>query len=165
MVNPPLWQLPDPPAGPVRPVQSSIRPPAIRRAVPLMYAGAALSVAYALMVEASAHSTTTASASRSSAYEAGQYAGALLAGLVLGGLWLWMAAKNRAGRRWARILSTVFFGFWCLQLLASLVVVAIGKENSAFVAVFIVILADWIVGLTALILLWKRESSDYFAAT
>lgn len=46
-----------------------------------------------------------------------------------------MAVSNRAGKNWARITSTVFFGLDCLVL-----------------------------GLGAIILLWRKESSAYFAA-
>jgi hypothetical protein len=55
-------------------------------------------------------------------------------------------------------LSSVFFGFWCLEAIGSLLVVALGKDTTATsVAVLIAALAVWIAGLTALILLWMND--------
>jgi protein-S-isoprenylcysteine O-methyltransferase Ste14 len=130
-----------------------------------MRAGAALSVAYGLVEGINAQSATVTSTPHSSAYDAGQLLGAIIAGLVMGGLWLWMAAKNGAGRNWARIVSTVLFGLWCLDVIGSLLAVATGEDTATSVAVLIAALAVWIVGLTALILLWRGESSGYFDAT
>jgi hypothetical protein len=38
--------------------------------------------------------------------------GGIAGGIIDGLLWLWMAWKTGAGRGWARVLSTVFFGFY-----------------------------------------------------
>jgi hypothetical protein len=46
-----------------------------------------------------------------------------------------MAAKAGEGREWARILPTVFFGLWCLELISSLAAVPIHKGSAASVAV------------------------------
>ena len=104
MANPPLWQLPDPPASsPAGRVPSSMRPAAIRRAVLFMYAGAALSVAYGVVEGITAHTSPTNRA----AYNAGEVLGGIIVGLVQCALWLWMAAKNGTGRGWALILPSV----------------------------------------------------------
>jgi len=165
MANPPLWQLPDSAAETIGTVYSSMRPPTIRRAVSLIRAGAALSVAYGIAEDLFVHSTTVGGRPASMAYSVGQFVGGIIVGLVLGAIWLWMAAKVGAGRDWARILSTVFFGFWCLQLIISLAVAAVEGGTAGSVAVFVVTLAAWIVGLVALISLWQAESSRYFAAS
>jgi hypothetical protein len=136
-----------------------MRPAAIRRAVLFMYAGAALSVAYGVVEGITAHTSPTNRA----AYNAGEVLGGIIVGLVQCALWLWMAAKNGTGRGWARILSSVFFGICCLDLIGSLAVVALGKADASSVAVLIVVLAEGVVGLIALILLWQHESSAYFA--
>jgi hypothetical protein len=130
-----------------------------------MYAGGALSVVYGVAEGISTDSATVSSAPHPAAYNAGYDAAGTIMGLVQCGLWLWMAAKNKAGRGWARILSTVFFGIWCLGLIVNLAVVALGSARFASVVVAIAVVALGIVGLSALILLWQRESSDYFAAT
>ena len=159
------WQYPQPPMYPPGPMVpgsmvQSTRPAAMRRAVSLMYVGAALSLAYSLVEGIIAHSATLTS-SAPAAYNVGFVGGAVVEGLVQVGLWLWMAWKTGTGRGWARVLSTVFFGLLCMQFFVSLAVLAIGKNTGA-PAVFIVILIEWGVGLAALIQLWQRESSEFF---
>jgi hypothetical protein len=163
------WQYPQPPMYPQGSTASgsmalSMRPAAMRRAVSLMYVGAVLSVAYGLVDGIIAHSATLTSSTTTSAFSAGLVAGAIIEGIAQVVLWLWMAWKTGTGRGWARVLSTVFFGFMCVQLIVSLAVMASGKGTGA-PAVFIVILVEWGVGLAALIQLWRRESSEFFAFT
>jgi len=81
-------------------------------------------------------------------------------GIIVGGLWLWMAWKTGAGRNWARVLSSVLFGFACLQLVLS---IALLTRPGDTVPVFVVSLVECGVGLAALIELRQRESSDFFA--
>jgi hypothetical protein len=162
------WQYPQPPMypqGAMAPgsMAQSTRPAAMRRAVSLMYVGAVLSLAYGLVDGFIAHSATLTS-STTPAFNAGFVAGAIIEGLVQVVLWLWMAWKAGTGRGWARVLSTVFFGLLCVQFIVSLAVMAIGKGTGA-PAVFIVVLVEWGVGLAALIQLWRRESSEFFAFT
>src|ERR1700749_2289708 len=47
---------------------------------------------------------------------AGVIAGVVILAVIMVSLWLWMAWKNRTGRNWARIVSTVFFGLSCTSL-------------------------------------------------
>jgi len=163
------WQYPQPPMypqGPVAPgsTAQTARPAAMRRAVSLMYVGAALSLAYCLVSGIVAHRVTLTSSTHTSTYNAGFVVGAVIEGLVQVGLWLWMAWKSGTGRGWARVLSTVFFGFLCVQFIISLAVFASGKGNPGTAAVvFIIVLVEWGVGLAALIQLWQRESSEFFA--
>ncbi len=90
-------------------------------------------------------------------HSASPVAAGIIAGVIAAGLWLWMAWKTGAGRGWARVLSTVFFGFMCVGLLGGL----IGLAGGAVLA-FVFTLAEWGVGLAAVIYLWKRESSEFF---
>jgi hypothetical protein len=121
-----------------------------------MYAGAGLSAAYGIAYGVAAHATLVANGTHTSAYNAGFLFGAIFEGLLQSGLWLWMAWKTKAGRNWARVLSTVFFGLLSLWLIAAIFVLpAVSKT---------IIVAEWIVGLSALILLWQRESGQFFAA-
>jgi hypothetical protein len=69
-------------------------------------------------------------------------------------LWLWMAWKCKAGRPWARIVATVLFGLATLLTLTSLV------GTSAWGVAGMI--ASWLAGLGATILLWQRASSWYF---
>jgi protein-S-isoprenylcysteine O-methyltransferase Ste14 len=70
-------------------------------------------------------------------------------------LWLWMARKCKAGRPWARIVSTVLFGLGTVATLLSL------GTTTGFWALAGMI-AGWLAGLGATILLWQRPSSWYF---
>jgi hypothetical protein len=71
-------------------------------------------------------------------------------------LWLWMAWKCKAGRGWARIVSTVLFGLATLATLMSLATTSAWGLAGEIVS--------WLVGLGATILLWQRSSSWYFRA-
>jgi hypothetical protein len=57
-------------------------------------------------------------------------------------------------------MSSVFFGLVCLQFIGGIASLA-GSGDTALA--FIVILVEWGVGLAALIQLWQRESSEFFA--
>lgn len=90
--------------------------------------------------------------------------GVVFGGLVHVGLWIWMAFANRAGKNWARITSTVFFGFACLSLVAGLAASTVNAANtlklspvSTIVGVLI-----WLVGLATIVLLWNKESAPHF---
>ena len=90
--------------------------------------------------------------------------GAAIGGAVIGvGLWLWMAFANRAGKNYARITSTVFFGLDTLFLLAGLALSAGSagsiKTSGGNIAVSIL---TWLVGLAAILMLWNKQSSDYY---
>jgi hypothetical protein len=88
-------------------------------------------------------------------------------------LWLWMASANRAGRKWARITSTVFFGIDCLFMLLVLAVLrpllrlAADLGGSVPTIVMVAVLAglcSWVLSLATIVLLWRKESSAYYAA-
>jgi hypothetical protein len=78
-------------------------------------------------------------------------------GLVGVGLWIWMAMANKRGANWARIVATVFFGLDTLSLLANF-----ARPEALFIR--LVGLLIWLIGLGAVILLWQRQSSEYFKA-
>ena len=80
-------------------------------------------------------------------------------GLTRMGAWLWMAVKNRAGRGWARVLSTVFFA---INSLYQVLVIARPIPGGEWQILFPVAL--WLVGLCAIALLWQRESGEFFTA-
>jgi len=78
-------------------------------------------------------------------------------GLIAIGGWLWMARANGAGKSWARVLASVFFGFNTLGLLRIII-----KPYSTSGLVLAVL--AWLAGLGAIALLWRRESSAYYQA-
>ena len=168
MANPPQGgqypQLPSYPQGPVGPVATAqpARPPAMQRAVSLTYAGAAVGLVTEIVNSLMTHNISfyaySSTSNTTNVHSTSSVVGGIIGGLIVAGLWLWMAWKTGAGRSWARVLSTVFFGFMCLGLIGGI----IGLAGGAVLA-FVCTLAEWGVGLGALIHLWKRESSEFFA--
>jgi hypothetical protein len=78
-------------------------------------------------------------------------------GLLGVGLWIWMAMMNKAGRNWARILGTVLFGIDTLFL-------AYGLARTGAAAGTLVSIVTWLIGLGAVVYLWRRDSTEYFNA-
>ena len=147
--------------------QNGQPPPSIRNAVRFIYAGAAIQALSVILDIVAFHGRiqsflTTSSATPLTANQLNSDEAVGVGFLVLGGvvgasLWLWMAGKNKAGRRWARSFSTVLFAIFTVALVAIVAQrVAVGDK--------IIPVAEWIVGLLAIVQLWHRESSDFYAA-
>jgi hypothetical protein len=158
------WQYPQvqypqvpSPYGP-GPVADPEQPIAMRRAVAFMYAGAAISFVSAVVGGAHAFSVV-----RSGWFGPGNGTAmlvlAVISGLVPCGLWLWMAWKAGAGRDWARVLSAIFFGCLSLQVIPTMILLR--SPGIAGVSD----IAQWLVGLVALVLLSRRECGQFFAMT
>jgi membrane protein YdbS with pleckstrin-like domain len=81
-----------------------------------------------------------------------------------------MARANQAGKNWARITSTVFFGIDCLALLLILVGAGVAMHavspsvKIVLVAAVVAGIVTWVIGLVTIVLLWRSESSEYYAA-
>jgi hypothetical protein len=75
-------------------------------------------------------------------------------GAIIVALWLWMARANGHGKNWARITSSVFFALATVQLFLAL------GTPSLLGLIFAAL--TWLIGLGAIVLLWRRESSDFF---
>ena len=141
-------------------------PPPIQNAVRLMYAGAAISAISLIVTLATISNLRTAihnanpafSASKLHSAETAAVVLAIVFGLIGIALWIWMARANQAGKNWARITSTVFFGLDTLSLLAGL-----RQAEPALSRVFSLLV--WLAGLGAVILLWQKVSSAYFATS
>jgi hypothetical protein len=92
----------------------------------------------------------------------------VIGALIAVGLWLWMAFKCRAGRHWARVTGTVFFGISALSTLGGFAASsASGGSNPTFAssdtaAGKVVGVLEVLVGLAAVILLWHKQSGPYF---
>jgi hypothetical protein len=89
----------------------------------------------------------------------------IIVGLIGAGLWLWMAYANKAGKNWARITGTVFFGIATLGTLFTVAGAASGSSamagNSTGLSTAITVLG-WLVGLATVVCLWHTRSSEYF---
>lgn len=149
------------------------RPRSVQIAVWLMYGGAALSALLAILIiaisgriesavrKAAVKANATAVSEGKKALTTSQIntlshaiVVVLVVILLIGvALWAWMAWANGRGRNWARIVATVLF---VLNTLYFLLVVTRAGSSALFVGL------DWLVGLGAIIMLWRRESAPYF---
>jgi hypothetical protein len=67
-------------------------------------------------------------------------------------LWVWMAWANNRGSGWARIIASVLFALITVEVIVSLRRVSIP---------IIFILVEWVLGLVAVVLLWRRETTQF----
>ena len=69
-----------------------------------------------------------------------------------------MAWKNGQGRAWARVVATIFIVVNTLSMPGTAFLIgAVSVGSVSYVA-------SMILGVTVLILLWRRTSSDYYKA-
>lgn len=147
---------------PVEPEQLPAPPP-VMNAVKLMYVGAAVSTVSLVITLADIAGVKTAikkakpswTAAQVNQYDRFLISVAIVSGVIGIALWLWMARANNQGRNWARILSTVLF---CL---ATLDLVGVFSEPKTVLGLVFPVLT-WLVGLGAVFLLWRPESSAFF---
>ena len=158
---------PYPTGGAAEPEPQRPAPPTpVVQAVKLMYAGAIVSAISLIITLATVGSLKTAihnadptlRASKLHSAEVAAVAVAIIFGLIGIGLWLWMAYANKAGKNWARITATVFFGLDTLSVLTSF------RQAEPVLSRLISILI-WLIGLGVIVLLYQRESSAYFGAS
>src|SRR5580692_4904113 len=147
------------PVEPLRPAA----PPPVLTAVKLMYAGAAVSTVSLIISLADIGGSKAAIRKARPSLTAAQVNQlntfiitlAIVSGVVGVGLWLWMAKSNSQGRNWARILSSVLFGLATLDLFGVL-----SQPKTLLGLVFPVL--TWLIGLGAIILLWRKDSTALF---
>ena len=145
------------------PAPPSAPPTSVQTAVRLMYAGAVISAISFILGLATIGSLKSSLRTRYPHYTSTQINNAvhfsigtiIVVGIIGVGLWVWMARMNAKGRNWARITGTVFFGLNTLDLLG-----VFARSASAISAVFGIVI--WLVGLGAVIMLWRRDSTAYF---
>jgi hypothetical protein len=140
-------------------------PDSVLTAVKLMYAGAVVSALSLIVGLATIGSLRTQLRNAYPSYTTSQVHTVEVAtvvfivifGLIGIGLWLWMAVANKRGGNWARITATVFFGLNTLSLLA-------GFARPEPLASRLVGLLIWLIGLGAIVMLWRAESTAFFKA-
>jgi hypothetical protein len=155
---------PDPSPGQAPEAVRPGPPPSVVMAVRLMYAGAvvsALSLIVGLVtvgsLRTSLHkSDPSLTTSQLHSLQTVVVVGSVFIGVISVGLWVWMALMNKAGKSWARIVSTVLFGLDTLFLLLGLA--RAGAAGGTLVSIL-----TWLIGLGAIIYLWRKDSSAYFA--
>jgi hypothetical protein len=152
---PSAGQMPEP----VRPGP----PPSVVMAVRMMYAGAVVSAVSLIVGLATIGSLRNSlhkanpklTATQLHDLQTAVVIGSVAIGLISIGLWVWMALANKAGRPWARIVATVLFGLDTLLLL-----LGVAREGAA--AGTLVSILTWVIGLGAVIYLWRKDASAYF---
>ncbi|MGO9080123.1 MAG: hypothetical protein ACLQDY_13930 [Streptosporangiaceae bacterium] len=152
-------QMPEP--------QPAVAPKSLQTAVKLMYAGAALSVIELVLslftISAVRTAIKTAKTAKPLTHTqindlvAFTVGFDVLISLVGIGLWLWMAWACGHGRGWGRVVSSVLFGLNTLFIL-----LAVARPHASLGLVLSLLV--WLAGLGAIVLLWQRDSSRYFAA-
>ncbi len=151
-------QLPETPRGPA--------PASVLTAVRAMYAGAGASIIGIAIDIATIGATKTAIESHSpnmSASQVNSTQHTLIIGFVVGGViaavvWLLLARACQRGRNWARITGTVLFVIATLDTFVGLSTPIAGLSRIWAVVV-------WLAGLTAVVFLWRRDSSAFFKQT
>jgi hypothetical protein len=148
--------------------QQGPQPQSVRTAVILMYVGAglsALSLIGSLALSGriknavgkalrNAKTSKPLTASQIHSAENIYFVFVVLVLVVAVAFWLWMAYANGRGRGWARILASVFFGLDTILLIFS------GSRTAATLALTGL---EWLVGLAAIIFLWRRDTTAYIA--
>jgi hypothetical protein len=137
------------------------QPPSLRNAVRLMWAGAALallsviiSVAFSSKINATnrADNKTVLTASQIHTLANVTVVVLVIAGLIGVLLWVWMAWANNRGRNWARIVATVLFALDTISFILSI--------SRASVSIIFLAL-EWLVGLVAIVFLWRKETTQW----
>ena len=150
--------------------EPATRPPvpqSITRAVQLMYAGAAASLIGIVIALTTLSSIKSQIISRNPSLTTTQVNNAehvaigilIASGLIGAALWLWMAQSCKAGKNWARITSTVLFAIQTINVVAGAAAVASGGASRIYS------LLIWLIGLGAIIFLWRRSSTEYFQSS
>ena len=151
------------PGWPAQPATTWPRiPGSVLTAVRLMYAGAAVSLVNVVVsLAAISQIKTSFEAQHPLAQNAAQgvatlaAAAVIISGAVAIGVWLKLASASRKGRSWARTAGTILFAVDTLTLLGTL-----GRAGIPATKTFGAL--TWLIGLMAVISLWRRQSSDYF---
>jgi len=142
-------------------------PQSITRAVQLMYAGAVASLIGIVIALTTLSSIKSQIISRNPSLTTTQVNNAehvaigilIASGLLGAALWLWMAQSSKAGKNWARIVSTVLFAIQTINVVAGASAVASGGASRIYSIVI------WLIGLGAIIFLWQRSSTEYFKSS
>ncbi|MFE3541745.1 hypothetical protein ACFXK0_02100 [Nocardia sp. NPDC059177] len=80
--------------------------------------------------------------------------------LISAGLWTWMAFACRAGKNWARITGSTFFGINVMWFLFGILSALVG---TGFTVAHLFNGVGVAIGLAVVILLWTGGSGPYFA--
>jgi uncharacterized membrane protein len=166
------------PGGPREPQPPPV-PASVRNAVRLMYLGAAVSLTEVIVDLATYRSTRSAmwsalktgirksggvlpTASQFTSGFAATLALVSVLGLISAGLWIFVARGSRNGTDWARATGSVLFGLDTVALLIGPPDMGIRGPEATVSRIFVGIV--WLIGLGAVVFLWRKDSSAFFKA-
>jgi len=152
-----------PDAAQVSDYQQMTAPMSVLTAIKIMYAGAIASVLRAVVYVATQGSGKTAIERRYPHMQAGTVSTlthvTVIAGVIvclLGAVgFAWTARSCKSGRNWARVTATVLF---VLGFLAAVYDLVSPRATAVRITSFVVCL----IGLAAVVLLWRGSSSAWF---
>jgi hypothetical protein len=145
-------------------------PGPVRKAVRFMLAGGAttaiIGVFLLIATIADKNALTDSSGKRLSNSEfTSGVVGTVITYLILVVVWVLMARLNRDGRNWARILASVLCAISTYDAYTLVNSLTGGETITVIGVVYIVFtLAIWVIGVIAIAMLWRSESSAYFRA-
>jgi hypothetical protein len=146
----------------------SVVPGPVRNAIRFMLAGGATTVIvgifliFATIADKNALTDSNGKKLSSSEFTSG-VVGTIITYLILVVIWVLMARLNRAGYGWARIVASVLAAISTYDAY-SLVNSITGGETITVVGVVYIVftLLIWVIGVIAIALLWRSESTAYF---
>ena len=138
-------------------------PSQVKNAIKAMYVGAAATIVGVIIEILTVSATKTAIEKRSPHLTASQVSstqhvliiGFVVSGLVAVAAWIFIARACRNGNAWARTTGTVLFGLATVDTILSATAPVAGPVKAWWPVI-------WLAGLTAVILLWRPRSTDYF---
>jgi hypothetical protein len=138
-------------------------PAQVKHAVTAMYVGAAATVVGVVIEILTVNATKAAIEKKSphltvSQVNATQHAliiGSIVSGLLAVAAWLIIARASKNGQNWARITGTVLFGLATIDTIGSAIAPVAGPVKAWWPVI-------WLAGLVAVILLWRRPSTEFF---
>jgi hypothetical protein len=141
-------------------------PASVLNAVRIMYIGAAASILGIVIDILTVGATKRAIEKHSHHLTASQINSSqhvlviafIIGGLIGAALWFFLARSCLGGKNWARITGTVLFALATVDTLGGLSAPIAG-------AVKIWAILVWLVGLTAVVFLWRRSSTAFFKAS
>lgn len=145
-------------------------PGPVRKAARFMLAGGALTAIVGIFLLfatiADKNALTNSSGKKLSNGEfTSNVVGTAITYLILVVIWVLMARMNRAGYNWARILASVFCAISTYDAYSLVNSLKGGTTITVAGVVYIVFtLALWVVGVIAIALSWRAESSAYYRA-
>jgi len=145
-------------------------PGPVRRAVRFMLAGGATTaivgifLLIATIVDKNALTDSSGKKLSNSEFTSG-IVGTIITYLILVAIWVLMARMNRSGYNWARILASVFCAISTYDAYKLVNSLTGGETITVIETVYIVFtLVIWAIGVIAIAMLWRSESSAYFKA-